>query len=169
MEKFTDCEWNRDGFRVSTDPTLLDLDVIHEYLTHSYWSPGIGRDLVERAAQNSLCFGVYAVADDMLTQVGFARAVTDFARFAYLADVFILDAYQGRGLGTWMMDCIMSCPAFDEVNSFLLLTQDAHELYRKVGFEIPDEHRKIMVHRSDAEWYEPKQIRKHPKPPWEKV
>jgi len=161
-------EWNRDGFRVSTDPLLLELDMIHEYLTHSYWSPGIGRELVETAMQNSLCFGVYVVADDMLTQVGFARSVTDFARFAYFADIFVLDAYQGQGLGTWMMECAMSCPAFEEVTSFLLYTQDAHGLYRKVGFETPKQYRKIMVYTNNAPWYTPDKIRVHPNPPWEK-
>lgn len=166
MNKFTDCEWHKDGFRVSTDPTLLDFDVIHGYLTHSYWSPGISRDLVMTAAENSLCFGMYLVAGDVLTQVGYARMVTDFARFAYLADVFVLDEYQGRGLATWMMESIMACPAFEPVTSFFLYTQDAHGLYRKVGFKTPKQYRNMMVHSYQAEWYEKEKIRQHPNPPW---
>jgi len=165
MSKFTDCEWNKDGFRVSTDPTLLDFDLIYEYLTHSYWSPGISRELVMTAAENSLCFGIYAAAGETLQQVGYARMVSDFARFAYMADVFVLDEYQGKGLGSWAMECIMGCSAFAEVTSFFLYTQDAHGLYREVGFKTPKQYRNMMVYQYKADWYDGGKIRQHPNPP----
>lgn len=160
-------EWTRENFRISTDQALLDFDVIHNYLTHSYWSPGITRDLVETAAENSVCFGVYEEADSEISQIGYARMVTDFARFAYLADVFILDSHQDRGLGTWMMECIMSCKAFEHVSTFLLFTQDAHGLYRKVGFATPKQYRSIMTHSRERPWYQPQSIRIPANPPWE--
>lgn len=159
-------EWTRNNFHINTDPTRLDFDVIHEYLTRSYWSPGITRDLVVTAAENSLCFGVYEAADATLSQVGYARMVTDFARFAYLADVFILEDYQDKGLGTWMMECIMSCPTLEQVSTFLLFTQDAHGLYRKSGFEVPRQYRSIMTHKRERPWYKPTEVLNHPNPPW---
>ncbi len=81
-------------YEISTKPERLDIAVIHAFLTQSYWSLGIPRAVVERAINNSLCFGLYRGAE----QVGFARVVTDKATFAFLADVFILEAHRGKGL-----------------------------------------------------------------------
>lgn len=159
-------EWTRENYRVSTDRTRLNFDVIHEYLTHSYWSPGITRDLVETAAENSMCFGVYEASDAEWSQVGYARMVTDFARFAYLVDVFILETHQEKGLGTWMMECIMSCTEFADVSTFLLFTQDAHGLYRKVGYNVPKQYRSIMTHTRERPWYRPSEILSPANPPW---
>jgi len=124
----------RDGFTVSTDPVRLDLDVIHRYLTTSYWAAGIPRDLVERSMENSLCFGVY---DPEGHQAGFARVVTDLATFGYVADVFVLDAYRGRGLSKWLMECILDHPDLRDMRRWHLVTRDAHGLYARFGFAEP--------------------------------
>jgi GNAT superfamily N-acetyltransferase len=127
-------ERERDGFTVSTDPSRLDLDVIHGYLTRSYWAAGIPRDFVERSIRNSLCFGVFGRHGE---QVGFARVVTDLATFAYVADVFVLDAYRGRGLSKWLMESILDHPDLRDVRRWHLVTRDAHGLYARFGFAEP--------------------------------
>ena len=132
----------RGPYIVSTDAARLDLDVIHGFLTQSYWSPGVPRDVVERAIKGSLCFGLY----EGTRQIGFARVITDQATYAYLADVFVLDAEQGKGLGTWLMEVIMAHPALQGLRRWGLITRDAHALYRKVGFKPlanPDRHMEI--------------------------
>jgi GNAT superfamily N-acetyltransferase len=124
-------EWQRDDYTVSTDPARLQLDVIHGFLTGSYWAAGIPRETVERSVRNSLCYGVY-LGD---TQVGFGRLVTDFATFAYVADVFVLDAHRSRGLAKWMARCMVETPELQGLRRWLLATRDAHAVYRSVGFE----------------------------------
>jgi GNAT superfamily N-acetyltransferase len=119
-------------YEVSTDPHRLDVDVIHTFLTEdSYWSPGIPRATVERAIRNSLCFGVYHTTG----QIGFARIVTDKATFALLADVFILEPHRGKGLSKGLMRCVMEHEDLQGLRRWLLLTSDAHDLYRQFGFE----------------------------------
>ena len=127
---------------ISTDRSRLDRDTIYRFLSQeSYWSPGIARELVERAIDNSHCFGVY-LGDK---QVGFARVVTDFARFGYLADVFILSEYRGRGYGKALVRVIMNDPDLHSVARLLLFTRDAHSLYEKYGFESVTDPRRVMV------------------------
>ena len=123
-------EWRRDGFTISTDRSKLDREVIHEFLAGSYWATGIPRDVVDRSIEGSLCFGVF----DGERQVGFARAITDSATFAYLADVFVLESHRGRGLAAWLMECILEHPELQGLRRWMLLTRDAHPLYRKNGF-----------------------------------
>ena len=123
-------EWRRDGFTVSTDPTRLDLDVITRELAGAYWAAGRSRERIERSLRWSLDFGLYEGA----RQVGFGRAITDRATFAYLADVFIVSEYRGRGLGTWLMACIAAHPELQGLRRWLLATRDAHGLYEKTGF-----------------------------------
>ena len=108
----------------------MDLDAIHAYLTRSYWCEGISKALVARAMGGSLCFGLL----DGERQVGFARVITDKATFAYLCDVYVLEAYQGRGLGTWLMRELMTHPDLQGLRRFTLVTRDAHRLYEKCGF-----------------------------------
>jgi GNAT superfamily N-acetyltransferase len=135
-------EYRRDPFCISTDPTRLDLDVIHGFLTHSYWSPGIPREVIAAALQASLCFGLYH-GD---AQVGLARVLTDYATFAYLCDVFVLKSHRGHGLGVWLMECVTATLAPTGIRTFLLATRDAHDLYRKVGFEpLPNTERWMMI------------------------
>jgi GNAT superfamily N-acetyltransferase len=119
------------GYSISTDATSLDLDVIHGYLSQSYWSPGIPRQVVERAIANSLCFGAFRGA----AQVGFARVVTDRATFAYLADVFVLEAHRGKGLAKAMVRAILAHAELQGLRRWLLATRDAHALYRQFGFK----------------------------------
>lgn len=142
--------YHKAPFRVSTDPVRLDLDVIHGFLYHCYWSPGIPRELVAQAIHHSLCFGLY----EEERQIGFARVVTDYTSFAYLADVFVLPDQRHQGLGVWLIDCVINCPALQTIRSFLLATRDAQGLYRKFGFENADE-RRIMVKRYDIAWRDP--------------
>ncbi|MEO0559166.1 MAG: GNAT family N-acetyltransferase [Bacteroidota bacterium] len=118
------------GIVCTDDPTRLDFDVIHGYLAQSYWSAHIPRQLVERAAQGSIAIGLY----DGEAQIGYARVISDGTTFAYLADVFVLDAYQGRGLGTWFMQQILDHPNLQDLRRWLLTTQDAHAFYERLGF-----------------------------------
>lgn len=121
----------KDGYQLSTDPKWLNIDVIHGYLHQAYWSPGIPREVVVRAIQGSLAFGMYT-ADRQ--QVGFARVISDKATFAYLADVFILDAHRGKGLGKWLMQQIQQHPELQGLRRWMLGTKDAHGLYAQYGF-----------------------------------
>lgn len=119
-----------DEFMISDDPARLDPVAIHHYLTRSYWAEGIPLETVRRSITGSLCLGVYR-GD---RQVGFARVVTDRATFAYLCDVYILEEYQGRGLGTRLMREVMAHPDLQGLRRFSLVTRDAHGLYEPFGF-----------------------------------
>jgi len=130
------------GYEVSTDPARLDIAAMHAYLTRSYWSPGIPYATVERAAHNSLCFGLYEKSTGR--QVGLARVVTDHATFAYLCDVYVLEEHQGRGLGKLMMRAVMAHPALTGARRAMLGTRDAHGLYRQFGFAAPPDDRVLM-------------------------
>jgi GNAT superfamily N-acetyltransferase len=121
----------RDGFSISTDPARLDLDLVHATLAESYWAKGIPRETVERSVRGSLPFGIY---EEGGAQVGFARVITDRATFAYLADVFIIEAYRGRGLAKWLLETILAHPDLQGLRRFCLGTRDAHGLYARYGF-----------------------------------
>jgi GNAT superfamily N-acetyltransferase len=124
-------EYRRGEFLLSTDPKHLDLNVIHGFLSDCYWAKGIPRETVARSIEHSLCFGIY---DSNRAQVGFARVVSDFATVAYLGDVFVLESHRGRGLSKWMMECIIQHPDLQGLRRWILLTQDAHGLYKQFGF-----------------------------------
>ena len=134
-------------YEISTDAARFNIQVIHNFLAEeSYWSQGIPRTVVERAIQNSLCFGVYLSTE----QVGFARVVTDKATFALLADVFILSAHRGKGLSKWLMRSIVGHEDLQGLRRLLLLTSDAHSLYRQFGFqELGNPSRFMEVFRQD--------------------
>ncbi len=120
-----------EDYEISTDASRLDLDVIHNFLAkESYWSPGIPRHVVEKSLVHSLCFGVY----HQNCQVGLARIVTDKATFALLADIFILEPHRGKGLSKWLMQTVIAHEDLKNLRRLLLLTSDAHELYRQFGF-----------------------------------
>ena len=127
-------EWRRGAYLVSTDKARLDLKMIHGFLKTSYWAAGIPAQAVRRSVENSLTFGLFR-GDE---QVGFARVVTDYATFAYLADVFVLESYRGQGLGKWMMEVVLSYPELQDLRRWMLATRDAHGLYRKYGFAEPE-------------------------------
>ncbi|TGD81456.1 GNAT family N-acetyltransferase [Hymenobacter wooponensis] len=120
-------------FTISTDPTKLDVTVIHRYLSQeSYWAKGIPLETVQRAIANSLNFGVYAPSGQ---QVAYARVVTDKATFAWLCDVFVLPEFQGRGIGKQLQTAIWAHPELQGQRRYLLATLDAHGLYRQFGFQ----------------------------------
>jgi GNAT superfamily N-acetyltransferase len=125
-----DSQWRRGDFTISTDKRRLDLDVIHGFLTTSYWAAGRSVETIRRSIRNSIPFGVYKGG----RQVGFARVITDYATFAWIADVFILDSFRGEGLGKWLMEVIIAHPDLQGFRRWVLATKDAHELYRKFGF-----------------------------------
>jgi ribosomal protein S18 acetylase RimI-like enzyme len=122
----------RGAYEISADPARLDIAAIHAYLTRSYWSPGIPIETVERAIRHSLCLGVYESAKGL--QVGFTRVVTDYATFAYLCDVYVLEQHRGQGLAKRMMREVMAHPALAGARRIMLATRDAHGLYAGFGF-----------------------------------
>jgi GNAT superfamily N-acetyltransferase len=141
-------EHRRGEFLISTDPARLDLNVIHGFLTNCYWAKGIPRDVVARSIEHALCFGVY---DGNRAQVAFARVISDFATIAYIGDVFVLETFRGRGVGKWLMECITSHPALQNLRRWILTTRDAHGLYSQVGFTpVKAPERFMEMHRPDA-------------------
>jgi N-acetylglutamate synthase-like GNAT family acetyltransferase len=135
-------------FLISTDRSRLDLDVIHRFLTRSYWASGIPRETIARSIDNSLCFGVY----DGRNQIGFARVISDFATFAYVADVFIDEHYRERSLGKELMASIMAHPDLQGLRRWNLATRDAHGLYAQFGFK-PLENPARMMEIADPKIY----------------
>jgi GNAT superfamily N-acetyltransferase len=123
-------EHRRGKFVISTDEERFDLEMVHGFLTESYWAEGISREVVARSIQNSRCFGVFCDGK----QIGFARVISDYATFAYLGDVFVLEAYRGHSLGKWLMECIVGHPRLQGLRRWTLLTRDAHGLYAQFGF-----------------------------------
>jgi N-acetylglutamate synthase-like GNAT family acetyltransferase len=120
-----------DDYTISTDKTKLDLDVIHQFLSQdSYWALNIPRELVQRAIDNSLCFGVYHENQ----QVGFARVTSDLTTFAYLSDVFVVPAHRSKGLSKFLVETISNYPDLQGLRRWVLVTQDAHTLYAQFGF-----------------------------------
>jgi len=120
----------RGDYTITTDAKRLDVPAIHAFLTRSYWSPGIPLALVQRAIDHSLCFGLFHHDE----QVGFARVISDRTTFAYLADVYVLEAHRGRGLSKWLLQVVLAHADLQGLRRFLLATRDAHELYRRFGF-----------------------------------
>jgi GNAT superfamily N-acetyltransferase len=118
------------GVEVSSDAARLDVDAVHAFLSQSYWSPGIPREVLDRALKNSLCFGAYEGS----RQVGFARVVTDRATFAWLCDVFVIESHRRRGIADALMGAVKSHPELQGLRRWSLATRDAHPLYRRHGF-----------------------------------
>lgn len=118
-------------YSITTDQEQFHLDVIHNFLaTQSKWAKGISRRILEKSIRHSLCFGLFQ--EDQ--QIGFARVISDLATIAYLGDVFVLPEYRGRGLSKWLMECVCSHPDLQNLRRWILVTEDAHGLYRKYGF-----------------------------------
>ena len=135
------------NFIISTDKNKINIEYVHDFLSHSYWSPGVPMETVTKAMNGSLCFGVY----DNDKQIGYARMVTDTATFAYLADVFIDENYRGKGLGKWLVKTILAHPELQGLRRIMLATKDAHALYEQVGFTPINNPERYMV-------YDPKKI-----------
>jgi GNAT superfamily N-acetyltransferase len=140
-------------FSISTDKTKLSVDAIHLFLsTQAYWCLNIPREIVQRSIDHSLCFGVYHGQQ----QVGFARIISDYATVAYLGDVYILPEYRGKGLSKWLIETIMQHPDLQGLRRWILLTGDAHELYRKYGWsDIADPTKWMELHNKNI--YSPSQ------------
>lgn len=142
--------WQRGEFTVDTDRARVDFDVVHGFLTGCYWAQGIPRAIVERSVAGSLPFGLYHDGDG--AQVGFARVISDFTTYAYVGDVFVLEAWRGRGLSKFLMECVTAHPDLQGLRRWVLATRDAHGLYRQFGFtEIA--HPERWMHRWDPDVY----------------
>jgi GNAT superfamily N-acetyltransferase len=137
-------KWQRADYEIDTDPARIDLDVTHGFLTtDAYWSPGVSRDIVERAIANSMSFGIYRGR----AQAGFARVVSDKATFAWVCDVFVLPEHRGHGLGKWLMEVITAHPELQGLRRMVLATRDAHGLYAQYGFHELEDPTKYMLRR----------------------
>lgn len=121
----------REGFAITTETSFFNVEFIHAFLSKSYWAENIPMETVQRSIDNSISFGVFHLG----RQIGFARVITDKATFAYLADVFIDEAYRGLGLSKWLMEEIMAHPDLQGLRRMMLATRDAHGLYAQFGFE----------------------------------
>lgn len=141
----------KDNYIISTDKSKLDISVIHNFLSTSYWAEDIPMKIIEKAIENSLCFGVY----NGNKQVGFARVISDYTTFGYLADVFIVDEERGRGLSKWLMECILNHQQLQGLRNFCLLTRDAHSLYTQYGFENLAKPQNFMAIKKDNFYKKP--------------
>jgi GNAT superfamily N-acetyltransferase len=141
-------EWRRDDYVVSDERSRLDRAGVRRFIAdESYWAAGIPQSLMDKAIDNSLCFGLYR-GD---AQVGFARVVTDRATFGYLCDVFVETAHRGAGLGKWLVSCALSHPDLQGLRRLSLMTRDAHELYAPHGFRpMADPTRYLEIHRPNV-------------------
>ncbi len=139
---------NKEGFSISTDKTKLDLDAIHAFLsTQAYWCKNIPKEKVQSSIENSLCFGVY----NNKKQIGFARIITDYATIAYLGDVYILEEYRSQGLSKWLIETVMNYPNLQGLRRWILLTGDAHGLYRQFGWtDIADPSKWMELHNKNV-------------------
>jgi GNAT superfamily N-acetyltransferase len=143
-------ESSHDGYLISDERSRVDVDVVWGFLRTAYWSPNVPRDVVERSISNSLVLGVY---DATGAQVGFARAVTDRAAFAWIADVFVIEAHRGRGLGKRLIEAMLAHPDLQRLRVILLATADAHDLYRRYGFEVVRSERFLELRRGSDDLY----------------
>lgn len=131
---------------VTSDRTRMDLAMIYAFLSQdSYWAKNIPRETVERAIEHSLCFGAFDSDTQGDTQVGFARVITDYATFAYVADVFVLPSHRGRGIAKQIMEAIATHPELHGLRRWHLVTRDAHSLYAQFGFEPIDAPERHMM------------------------
>jgi len=123
-------EWKQGEFTITDSQDDLNIETIHSFLRETYWAKGIPISIVEKALKNSLCFGLFHNS----RQIGFARAITDRAAIAYMADVFVLPAFRGRGLGKWLVSCVLAHPELQGLRRWILVTLDAHGVYEQNGF-----------------------------------
>lgn len=120
-----------EGFSISTDKSKLEPEMICDFLSSAYWSNQRPREAILKSLEHSLCFGLYFSNK----QIGLARVITDYATFAYLCDVFVIEEYRGRSLGKWLMETVIAHPELTRLRRFMLATRDAHALYEQYGFQ----------------------------------
>jgi len=137
---------------ISWDHSRLQFDRIHAALAATYWSPRIRRDIVERAARNSLCVGAYESHDGQ--QLGYARVITDKATFAYLCDVIVFDGHRGKGIGRMIVEAVLAHPELTTVRRHVLATRDAHSLYIPYGYQPVTECNWLEIRMPSAVWQE---------------
>jgi GNAT superfamily N-acetyltransferase len=139
----------RGAYTLSTDPARVQVEVVHAFLRESYWAKDIPREIVERSIAGSLVFGIY---HDESGQIAFARVISDRATFAYLADVFVLPDHRGAGLSSWMMEAIGAHPELQGLRRWMLVTRDAHGLYRRFGYDQLSAPERVME-KTDPQLY----------------
>ncbi len=144
----------QDTYGLSSDPSLLDRDFIHEFLCHqSHWARGIPRSTVDKAIDHSLCFGIYrleATHNEHHTQVAFARAITDYATFAYFSDVIILEEHRGFGLARWLIEQMLTHPQLQGLRKYALYSSRARDIYSRFGFQpVADPEHWLEIHHPD--------------------
>ncbi len=138
-------EIQQDNILISTDKSKLQLDIIHDYLSKkSYWAEGIPIEIVQKSIENSMAFGVYLQQENELSQVGFCRIISDLATYSYLADVFVLEEYRGKGLSKLLMETVLKHPDLQGLRRWVLATADAHGLYAQYGFTSLDKPENFM-------------------------
>jgi len=120
------------GYWLSCQKEDMDVFAIHAYIERSYWAKGIPLSTMKKAIKHSLCFGIFTKNNE---QVGFARVISDYATFAYLSDVYVLEAHREQGLSKWMLQAIMQHPDLQGLRRIALATSDAHGLYQQFGFK----------------------------------
>ena len=140
--------WERAPYRITDDPQAVDLAVVHGFLAGSYWARGVPKETIERSIAHSLSFSLFLGE----SQIGFARAVTDRATFAYVADVFVVEEHRSRGLGGWLVETMLGHPELAGLRRWLLVTRDAHAVYRRFGFT-PVADPSMFMTRHDPEIY----------------
>lgn len=145
-------EYKKGKYLISTNPSKLDLKIIHDFLTKSYWAEGIPKEVVRRSIQNSLPFGVYHDG----RQIGFARVISDFATYAYISDVFLLESYRGKDISKWLLKCILLHPELQGLRRWNLYTSNAGGFYIKMGF------RKLKFPERYLEMYDPNVYKRKP-------
>jgi GNAT superfamily N-acetyltransferase len=126
-------QWRKGIYTVRTDPGALDLEVVCEFLSMAPWNSGLGREALKRALGNSLCFSLF----ERGRQIGLARVITDFTTYAYLCDVYVIESHRHRGLGRWLIRCVLEHPSLASLKRISLITHDAQEFYLDSGFRFP--------------------------------
>lgn len=146
--------WQKNAFTISDDHTRLNISLIHQFLSESYWAKEIPKETVVRSIQHSVCFGLYHKAE----QIGFCRVITDHATFAYLADVFIIEAFRNQGLGSWLIACVLEHPDLQGLRRWMLATLDAHGVYEQQGF-VPLKHPEWFMEIARPDLYQEEKMR----------
>lgn len=138
----------RGEYTVSDNKSRLDLNVIHSFLTRTYWAEGIKMDRIERVVEHSFCFGLFK-GEQM---IGFGRVLSDTSAIAYMMDFFVLEEHRGKGLGKWLVESVLAYPPLQDVRRWMLATEDAHSLYSRYGFG-PYEPAEELMMKYDPEKY----------------
>jgi GNAT superfamily N-acetyltransferase len=136
--------WHHEEYEITTDVARFDMDAIHTFLVRAYWSEDIPKATLLRSIENSLCFGLFENQAQQKNQIGFARIVTDKTTFAYLCDVYVLEAHRGKGLAKWLMQCVMEHSDLQGLRRFMLVTRDSHFLYQPFGFKLAAHPERVM-------------------------